>query len=395
MYKLKKSTWPSFDYKDASKISQILLSNKVNYWTGNEGKKFEKEFAKFANTKYAIAVSNGTVALDLALKLLNLKKNDEVIVTPRSFIASVSSVINCGATPVFADIDINSGNICLNTISKVITKKTKAIICVHIAGFPCAMDKIMKFAKKKSLKVIEDCSQAHGAKIKNKSVGSFGDISAWSFCQEKNITTGGEGGMITTNSYRLWKKCWSLKDHGKNYKEAFFSKSKGYKWLHHSFGGNYRLTEFQSALGRIQLKKINTWNNKRNFNSKVILDELKKYKGLVNIPNIPKDYKHAWYRCCVSINKCFLKKNWTRDKIIDELSIRGIGVNIGSCPEIYLEKAFKNKPYKPKRRLVNAKVLGETNIAFLVHPTISSGELLNIKKSINQVFQRAYNLNRN
>ena len=391
---IKKSTWPSFDKADANNVSKLLLSNKVNYWTGDEGKKFEKEFANFANTKYAIAVSNGTVAIDLALKALNLKKNDEVIVTPRSFIASVSSVINYGATPVFADIDLNSGNISLKTISKVFTKKTKAILCVHIAGFPCEMDKIMRFAKKKSLKVIEDCSQAHGAKIKNKSVGSFGDISTWSFCQDKIITTGGEGGMITTNSYKLWKKSWSLKDHGKDYNEVFFSKSKGYRWLHHSFGGNYRLTEFQSALGRIQLKKIKNWNNKRNYNSKIILNELKKYKGLVLIPKLPKDYTHAWYRCCVSINKLFLKKNWTRDKIINELRLKGVGINIGSCPEIYLEKAFKNKPYKPKKRLVNAKILGETNIAFLVHPTILSSELKYIIKTINQIFKRAYKLSR-
>jgi len=375
MMNIKKSTWPSFDKVDANKVSKLLLSNKVNYWTGDEGKKFEKEFANFANTKYAIAVSNGTVALDLALKALDLKKNDEVIVTPRSFIASVSSVINYGATPVFADVDVNSGNICLKTISKVLTKKTRAILCVHIAGFPCEMDKIIRFAKKYNLKVVEDCSQAHGAKIKNKSVGSFSDISTWSFCQDKIITTGGEGGMITTNSYKLWKKCWSFKDHGKSYNEVFFGKSKGYRWLHNSFGGNYRLTEFQSALGRIQLKKIKNWNNKRSHNSKVILNELKKFKEMVVIPKISRDYTHAWYRCCVLIKKNFLKKNWSRDKIIDELRLKGVDANIGSCPEIYLEKAFNNKSYKPKKRLKNAKVLGEETIAFLVHPTISSNEL--------------------
>lgn len=393
MKNLKKSIWPTYDLNDVSKTSKILLSNKVNYWTGDEGKKFEIEFAKFSNSKYAIAVSNGTVALDLSLKALNLKKNDEVIVTPRSFIASVSSVVTHGATPVFADIDFNSGNISPNTILKAITKKTKAIICVHIAGFPCDMENIMKLAKKYSLKVIEDCSQAHGARIKNKSVGSFGDIATWSFCQDKIITTGGEGGMITTNTYKLWEKCWSLKDHGKNYQEVFFSKKKGYRWLHNTFGGNYRLTEFQSALGRIQLKKIKNWHNKRFKNSKTILDELKKFKGLVTIPKISKDVTHAWYRCCVTINKIYLKKNWSRDKILDELRLKNVSANIGSCPEIYLEKAFSNKSYKPKKRLIKAKLLGETNIAFLVHPTISLYELKHIKKTINQVFRKAYKLN--
>ena len=393
MKNFKKSNWPNFDTNDVKKISKLLLSNKVNYWTGDEGKKFEVEFAKFANSKYAIAVSNGTVALDLSLKALNLKKNDEVIVTPRSFIASVSSVVNSGAIPVFADIDFNSGNISSDTILKVITKKTKAIICVHISGFPCEMREIMKLARKYSLKVIEDCSQAHGARIKNKSVGSFGDIAAWSFCQDKIITTGGEGGMITTNTYKLWEKCWSLKDHGKNYQEMFFSKNKGYRWLHSSFGGNYRLTEFQSALGRIQVKKINSWNNKRFKNSKTILGELKKFKGLVTIPKVPENTTHAWYRCCISIDKLYLKRGWSRDKIIEELRSQNIGANIGSCPEIYLEKAFNNKFYKPKKRLINAKLLGETNIAFLVHPTISLGEMQHIKKIINQVFGKAYKLN--
>ena len=215
------NSWPSFT-KHESKIAQkIIASSKVNYWTGNEGKLFEAEFSKWVGVRYAIAVSNGSVALDLALKSLDLKKGDEVIVTPRSFVASATSVVNCGAKPVFADVDLSSGNLSSKTIIRKITKKTKAIICVHLGGLPCEMDEILKLAKKFNLYVIEDCAQAHGAFYKNKSVGSIGHIGAWSFCQDKIITTGGEGGMITTNDKKLWQKMWAFKDHGKNYHSVF------------------------------------------------------------------------------------------------------------------------------------------------------------------------------
>ena len=383
------SNWPCFDRIEAKKISKILLSNKVNYWTGNEGRLFEKEFSKFANAKYSIVVSNGTDALEIALKSIEIKKNDEVIVTPRSFIASVSSVIRCGAKPIFADVEANSGNISAETISKVISKKTKAIVCVHLAGFPCDMVKIKKLANKYSVKIIEDCSQAHGAKINNKSVGSFGDISTWSFCQDKIISTGGEGGMITTNSKKLWSKSWSLRDHGKDYNTVFNNNSKNYRWLHLTFGGNSRLTEMQSAIGRLQLKKMNLWNKKRAQNASKILSVLKKFNKLITIPLIPNNFKHAWYRCTVHVNDKYLKKGWSRNLIIDELRKLGIKVFVGSCPEIYLEKAFKNKIYKPKKRLTNAKKLGENTLAFLTHPTITLNEINYTTKCINTILNKA------
>ena len=257
----KLSPWPYYSKEEIIKSSQILSSGKVNYLTGEQGKLFEREFSKFCDTKYSIALANGTVALDLALKVLDISKGDEVIVTPRSYIASVSSVFNCGAKPIFADVDINSGNITSGTILKKITKKTKAIICVHLGGWPCEMDSIMKLAKKHNLFVIEDCAQAHGAIYKNKSVGSIGDIGTWSFCQDKIMTTGGEGGMISTNNYNLWNKMWSYKDHGKSFYSMYKKKHPpGYRWHHESFGTNWRMTEIQAAIGREQLKKMKRWN---------------------------------------------------------------------------------------------------------------------------------------
>ena len=155
--------WPSFSQDEIDAVVRVLSSKKVNYWTGDEGRKFEEEFSHFVNCKYSIAVANGTCALDLALYALDIGKGDEVIVTPRTFLASVSCIINAGAIPVFADVELDTQNISADTISEVLTKRTKAIICVHLAGWPCDMDPIMKLARSQNIYVIEDCAQAHGA----------------------------------------------------------------------------------------------------------------------------------------------------------------------------------------------------------------------------------------
>ena len=287
MLNTKFSPWPSFSQEESTAISKVLLSNKVNYWTGQEGRSFEKEFADFSDCKHAIAVSNGTLALDLALKGLDIGVGDEVIVTSRTFLASASSIVTCGAKPVFADVDTNSQNITAETIRAVQTENTKAIICVHLAGIPCEMDEIMALANECGIKVIEDCAQAHGSKYKGKSVGSFGHASAWSFCQDKIMTTGGEGGMVTTNDETLWKKMWAYKDHGKSW-DAIYNKEHppGFRWLHESFGTNWRLTEMQSAIGRIQLKRMKDWTEKRNANAVLIEQTLSTFDciRLVEVP---------------------------------------------------------------------------------------------------------------
>lgn len=258
------SPWPSFTEEEGEIVKTVLLSNKVNYWTGEEGRKFEDEFAKKMDCKFAVAVSNGTVALELSLRALNIGNGDEVITTPRTFIATASSIVNVGAKPIFADVDINTQNITVETISEVISEKTKAIIVVHLAGVPADMPSIMEYAKEHDLKVIEDCAQAHGARIDGRSVGSFGHVGAWSFCQDKIMTTGGEGGMVTTNDADLWSYMWSYKDHGKDFDTVYNVKhSHGFRWLHKSIGTNWRMTEMQSAIGRYQLKKLDCWQKQR------------------------------------------------------------------------------------------------------------------------------------
>lgn len=380
--------WPSFTQEEADAVSRVLLSNKVNYWTGQECREFEKEFARFAETKYAVALANGTVALDVALKALGIGAGDDVIVTSRTFLASASSIVTAGANPIFADVELDSQNISAQTIEAVLTPNTKAVICVHLAGWMCDMDAIMKLAEEKGLYVIEDCAQAHGAKYKGKSAGSIGHIGAWSFCQDKIMTTGGEGGMVTTNDENLWKKMWSYKDHGKNF-DSIYNKQHppGFRWLHDSFGTNWRMMEMQAVIGRIQLKKMSEWTAQRNANMEKI------YAAFADSPYFTvhrpsDDYVHAAYKCYVQVNIDTLPEGWSRDRIMQEISAQNVPCFSGSCSEVYLEHAFDGTPWRPAQRLKNAQQLGETSLMFLVHPTLSDESINKTVTAIEQVIHR-------
>ena len=406
------SQWPKFSNEEVEAVKSVLLSNKVNYWTGQIGRSFEKEFAKFVGCDYGIALANGTVALDLALHGLSIgssnggKKEDEVIVTPRSFIASVSAIVNAGATPVFVDIDRDSQNIDAKKIKKIVNNKTKAIICVHLAGWSCDIDEIKKTIEANydyNIKIIEDCAQAHGAKYKGKSVGSLGDVAAWSFCQDKIMTTGGEGGMVTCNSEKLWRKMWAYKDHGKSYRSVYEKiHPPGFKWLHESFGTNFRITEMQSAIGLIQLKKLPNWSKTRAGNAKILYGALKHFsteEGPLRLPifrhnNCEQNCNnqccwHANYKFYAFIKPQNLKKGWSRDRIIEEINKEGVPCYQGSCSEIYLEKAFKKFPAKTVQRLPVAKELGETSIMFCVHPTLGKVEMTKMSDIIAEVLNKS------
>lgn len=373
-------------------MSRVLLSNKVNYWTGEECRNFEKEFALWCGVKYAVSLANGTVALDAALRAIDIKPGDEVIVTPRTFVASVFAIVNVGAIPVFADVERESGNISAKTIAAVLTPRVKAVICVHLGGMPCDMDPIMELSKQHNFKVIEDCAQAHGALYKGRSVGSIGHIGAWSFCQDKIITTGGEGGMITTNSEAYWHIVWSYKDHGKSYLAVKnTSSAKGFKWVHESFGTNFRMLEMQAAIGRIQLTKIRDWTEKRNINAMRLSKAFQPFsslEGSIRLPQLRYEpfghsnqsqlangFIHAQYKFYAHVRPKNLALGWTRDRIIESFNDRGIPCYFGSCSEVYLEKAFDGKSWRPKFRLPIAKELGETSLAFLVHPSLTDQEI--------------------
>ncbi|OHU90671.1 MULTISPECIES: DegT/DnrJ/EryC1/StrS family aminotransferase [Pseudoalteromonas] len=383
------SPWPSFTQQEADAVSKVILSNKVNYWTGTEGREFEKEFASWTGAEYAVALGNGTLALDIALKALDIGAGDEVITTPRTFLASASSIVTSGATPVFADVDLNSQAITAESIKAVLTPKTKAVIVVHLAGMPAEMDEIMALSKEHDFYVIEDCAQAHGAKYKGRSVGTIGHIGAWSFCQDKIMTTGGEGGMVTTNSKALWNKMWSYKDHGKSF-DAIYNREHppGFRWLHESFGTNWRMTEMQAAIGRIQLTRMQEWTHKRQSNARAI-DEVAKQFDVVRTVQVPDYIEHAEYKHYLFVNPAELKEGWTRDRIVDEINTLGVPCFQGSCSEVYLEKAFEHTQWRPKKRLANAKELGETSLMFLVHPTLSQNEIHKTTEVLQQVLRMA------
>ncbi len=383
--------WPDFPEDEIAAVRRVLQSGKVNYWTGEEGRHFEKEFAASIGVKYAVAVMNGTVALEAALMALDIGRGDEVIVTPRSFIASASCAVMRGAKPVFADVDPESQNITAATIEKVITKRTRAIIAVHLAGWPCEMDKIMKLARKLKLVVIEDCAQASGAFYKGKPVGSFGHAAAFSFCQDKIMSTGGEGGMVVTNSKKIWSKVWSFKDHGKSYDTVYKNAVKpgpSFRWLHESFGTNWRMTEMQAAIGRIQLRKLPEWIETRRRNADILM------KSCINIPALrvalpPDDVFHACYKYYVFIRPELLKKGWDRERIIVAINDLGIPCFTGSCSEMYLEKAFDANHLRPKKRLPVAQELGDTAMMFLVHPTLTEDDMNTMARGVEKVMAMA------
>jgi dTDP-4-amino-4,6-dideoxygalactose transaminase len=395
------SAWPSFTPEEADAVHRVVLSNKVNYWTGTETREFEKEFAAWCQTRYAVALSNGTLALDVALKALGIGPGDEVVVTPRTFIASISCVVNAGATPVFADVEADSGNISAQTILRVLTPKTKAVICVHLAGWPCDMDPIMQLAQAHGLKVIEDCAQAHGARYKGRPLGSIGHVGAWSFCQDKIMTTGGEGGMVTTNDESLWRAMWSYKDHGKSY-EAVYERQHppGFRWLHESFGTNWRMLEMQAVIGRIQLQRMTDWTAARTRNAEAIWAACRKFAAL-RVPEFRcgdcrsactqggKGCAHAHYKCYVYVKPEALKPGWSRDRIIEAINAEGVPCYQGSCSEVYLEKAFDGTGWRPEPRLPVAKALGETSLMFLVHPTLTEDEIQKTCQAIEKVMAQS------
>jgi dTDP-4-amino-4,6-dideoxygalactose transaminase len=389
MLNTKFSPWPSFTQEEADAVQNVLLSNKVNYWTGQEGREFEKEFASFADCKYAVALGNGTLALDIALKAMSVGAGDEVITTPRTFLATASSIVTAGAKPVFADVDLNSQNITAESIEAVLTENTKAVIVVHLAGMPADMDAIMALSAKHGFYVIEDCAQAHGAKYKGKSVGSIGHVGAWSFCQDKIMSTGGEGGMVTTNDETLWKTMWSYKDHGKSW-DAIYNKEHppGFRWLHESFGTNWRMTEMQAAIGRIQLTRMKIWTMSRQRNA-IQIDKVAADFDFIRLVEVPEYSEHAEYKHYMFIKPELLADGWDRDRIVNEIVAAGVPCFQGSCSEVYLEKAFDNTGFRPEVRLENAKELGETSLMFLVHPTLTEAEMNNTRKVMSNVFELA------
>jgi len=381
-------TWPQFGPDEIEAAVRVLESGRVNYWTGEEGRLFEREFAAQTDCKYGVAVANGTLALELALFALGIGPGDAVIVPSKTFIASASCAVMRGAKPVLADVDRDSQNLTADTIRPLLTARTKAIIAVHLAGWPCDMDPILEVAQQHGLRVIEDCAQCHGATYKGRPVGSFGDVSAFSFCQDKIMTTGGEGGILTTNDEAIWERAWSFKDHGKSYEAVYRRKHPmGFRWLHESFGTNWRLTEVQSAIGRILLQKLTRFVEARRKNAAILTERFSRIAGLrVTVPTA--EFGHSYYKYYAFVKSEDLRTGWSRDRIMEAICAEGIPCYSGTCSEIYLENAFPRE-MRPPGRLEVARELGDTSLMFLVHPTLGESEMMDTCDAVEKVLQVA------
>jgi dTDP-4-amino-4,6-dideoxygalactose transaminase len=391
MQKLELPSWPHIAADEIAAVTAVLQSGKINYWTGNVCRQFETDFAHYVGVEYAISLANGTLALELALKAIGIQPGDEVIVPSKTFIATASCVVACGAIPIVADIELDSHNISAATIAPCITSKTKAIIVVHFGGLACDMDPILALAQKNDLLVLEDCAQAHGAQYKGKMVGNLADVALFSFCQDKIITTGGEGGMLVTNNKDIWKRAWEYKDHGKDYDGVHAKPDPnhiGFKWLHNSFGSNYRMTEMQAAIGIQQLRKLPQWLKQRRSNATVLLAGLAKITG-INVFEPSSDFVHAYYKFYFCVETTKLTNGWNRDKIMQALNEQGVPCREGSCSEIYREQAFKRLGLGPKQALPNAQRLSSTTLMLPVHPTMDESHMHAMLNIIQQVMGNA------
>ncbi|MBI5692949.1 MAG: DegT/DnrJ/EryC1/StrS aminotransferase family protein [Verrucomicrobia bacterium] len=381
--------WPQFGEEEISATVAVLRSGKVNYWTGGICKEFEAQYAANLGVKHTISAANGTVTLEMALLALGIGPGDEVVVTPRTFMASISCVVTVGARPVFADIERESGNLSAETVARALTPKTKAVIPVHLGGWPCEMDALMQLAADRRIAVIEDCAQAHGATYRGRAIGSIGHVNSFSFCQDKIITTGGEGGLLATNDSALWEKLWSLKDHGKSFDACFRRQwPPGFRWLHESFGTNYRMTEMQAAIGREALKKLPEWTRIRQRHSAALSRCLQEFP-CIRVPEVPAHMEHARYKYYCYVEAGQLRDGWSRDRVMAEINALGVPCFSGSCSEVYLEKAFDRPGFRPPERLPVARELGETSLMFLVHPTLGDGDVAACCERIAHVLRQA------
>ena len=382
-------SWPRFEQDELDAVETVLRSGRINYWTGEECRSFESEFAAYCGATHGVAVANGTLALELALRALGIGSGDDVLVTPRSFFASAGAILLAGARPVFADVDRDSQNVTAETLEAAQTGATRAILLVHLAGWPCDMDAIGAFAASNGLSIVEDCAQAHGASWRGRKVGSFGAAAAFSFCQDKIMTTGGEGGMLLTSDSDVWKRAWSYKDHGKNWDEVRREDHPpGFRWLHDSLGTNWRMTEMQAAIGRCQLRKLPQWLETRRRNAALLGDRLEDVAGL-RVVRPPQEVAHAFYKYYFFVDPHALRSGWNRDRIMSEISAQGVPCFSGSCPEIYNDKVFDGASSRPSNALPVAHELGRTSLQLLVDPSRDSTQIEQAAAAVSMVMARA------
>lgn len=383
----KLAPWPFHDADEIAAVTGVLASGQVNYWTGERGRAFEAAYAAHCGVRYGLAVANGTLALELALYGLGIGRGDDVVVPARTFIATAAAVAQRGARPVVADIEPLSQNISAETLAAALTPRTKAVIPVHLAGWPVDMGPLLALANEKGIAVVEDAAQAHGATVNGKPVGGLGRIGCFSFCQDKIISTGGEGGMVVTDDETLYRRMWSHRDHGKNFDAGQETNSAaGFRWVADSFGTNWRLTEAQAAIGLAQLAKLPAWLARRRANAQILDDALAGLNS-VTVPQAPAHLAHAYYKYYFFVTPAALKAGWSRDRVVDELIKRGVPARVGACPDISKEKAFADSGPQPLHP--GADSIAERTVLLPVHPTLTPGNMKFMAETLRGVISDA------
>jgi len=369
--------WPSPTRTQIDAVTAVLRSGRINYWTGTEGHSLEREYAEKLGRGHAIAVANGTLALELALRGFGIGPGDEVVVPARSFIATASSVVAVGARPVFADIDPESSDITAATIEAALTERTAAVIVVHVAGWPAEMDLIMALARECGFPVIEDCAQAHGATYRGRPIGSFGDAACFSFCQDK-IVAAGEGGLLALDDDAAYAIAWEYKDHGTSLVKitdpAFTRQPASFRWTHDTFGSNHRMPELEAAMVRAGERELPAGHERRTELAVRLARGLAGVRG-VRVPLPPAHCEHAFYRLYAHVLPEELAEGWDRDRVLFTIAAEGVPVQYGSCAELYREEAFVRAGLGPAERLPGAARADATTLAFFVHPTMADADI--------------------
>lgn len=333
--------WPWFTEDIIRAAMEPLRTGEVNYWTGELGRKFEKEWANWNGSKYGVLTSSGTSALHTAVAALGIGPGDEVIVPSYTFIATAFCVLQAGAIPVFADVRRNDHCIDPKSIEEKITDRTKAIIPVHLYGNVCEMNEIMRIARKNDLFVIEDAAEAHGAMYKGNKVGTIGNAGCFSFCQNKTFTTGGEGGAVITDDEELYWQCMSFRDHGFDAKKrlSLLELEGTLHYIHVRVGYNYRMTEMQAAIGLAEMKRLDNWNlPRRRRNGEILIKELREVPQVLYLPVHNSEKVNGFYvfPIVVDIDNMKIDKN----KLIEALVAEGVPAWRSFWPQSYTERAF-------------------------------------------------------
>ncbi len=384
-------TWPNFGASERDAVLRALDSGHLTYWSGNEGRHLEAEFASACGRTHAIAVANGTLALELALRAFGVGPGDEVVVPARTFIATASSVVAVGAVPVIADVDPHSGTLTAETTLPALSARTRAVIPVHLGGWPVAMEPLMRLARERDLIVIEDCAQALGGSLLSGPIGSGESHAAtFSFCGDK-IVPAGEGGMLVLDDEGAFERAWSYKDHGKSMQAlepAPVPGGQAFRWLVEEFGSNWRMPELSAALVRAGLAQLPIWHERRRENAHRLAAALTDTPG-IRVPLPETGFEHAFYRLYAYLEPAALGAGWDRDRVVAAITAEGTPCQYGTCGEIYREQAFVRAGLAPAERLPGAASLHETAIAFFVHPTLEASDIDDTATAVRRVLEAA------